>query len=431
MTRPAVRSDQQRVVITGMGVVSPLAQSIDGFRDALFTGRSAITRWKRPMDPRVCSRIGGDMSDFDLDAHIEQCGYDEELRHRMRRLLRQTPLSGRLTSAAALMAFRAAALPDHRVAEERVGHTLAGHNLSADYIVTNIGTFADEPDYIDPLFGLLALDTDVLSVTSELLAVRGPSFTIGGACASGNLAVQTGLDQLRAGRADVVLVTGAAVDLDPVTLHGWGLIEALTFHSFNDEPERASRPFDARREGFVPSVSAGAVVLETLASARRRDAPILAELLGASAASDASRLTKPNREGQARAMQFALADAQVDAASIDYVNAHATSTPLGDAVEADAIRAVLGARAREIPVNSTKSMIGHCLSAAGVVELIATVIQMRESFVHPTINQEEPDPAIDLDVVPNAGRAHTIGLALSNSFGFGGINSCVVIGAAP
>jgi 3-oxoacyl-(acyl-carrier-protein) synthase len=178
----------------------------------------------------------------------------------------------------------------------------------------------------------------------------------------------------------------------------------------------------------VPAEGAGALVLETLASARSRGASIHAELLGASATSDASRLTRPDLDGQLRAMRHALDDARVTPEQVSYVNAHATSTPLGDAVEVAAIKAALGSHARRIPVNSTKSMIGHCLSAAGIVELIATLLQMSHGVVHPTINQEQADPELDLDFVPNQAREATIDIAMSNSFGFGGINSCVVVG---
>ncbi len=426
----------RRVVITGLGVVTTVGETTAEFHAGLVAGRSGITRWKR-MDERICSKIGGDLGDFDLEAHLARAGarYPEELRRRARKLLRATPLSGRVTAAAALQAFADAGLAGDAgpgtIEPERIGHVLGGHNLTTNYLCENVRTLDDEPDFIDPLIGLMSLDTDVLSVASELLTLRGPSFTVGGACASGNLAVLGGLDLVRAGRVRAVVVSGATVDCDPVTLHGWAMLDALSFKSFNDAPERASRPFDARREGFVPSQGAGALVLETLASARARGARIRAEVLGASSASDASRLTKPNEDGQVRAIRAALADARVDPERVDYVNAHATSTPLGDAVEVAAIKTVLGDRARRIPVNSTKSMVGHCLAAAGVVELVATVLQMENDVVHPTINQEEKDPELDLDFVPNEARAHRIEIAISNSFGFGGLNSCVVVGRAP
>jgi 3-oxoacyl-(acyl-carrier-protein) synthase len=412
-----------------MGVVTPIGDTIETFWSSLVSGRSGISRWKRPIDERCGARIGGDLSDFDLAAHLgRQTRYAPHLVKRCLALMRAAPLVPKLVAAAALQAYHDAGLPEFRDAG-RIGHVMAGHNVNAGYIVENVLTFhQNDPDYIEPLFGLLCLDTDVLAASSELLSLTGPSFTVGGACASGNMAILAALDLLRSGRAGAMLVSGAPIELEPVSLHGWTMIEALSYQSFNDAPERASRPFDALREGFVPSECAGALVLEPLDGARARGARIHAELLGAATASDACRLTRPDLDGQVRAIRLALDDARVDAAEVDYVNAHATSTPKGDAVEASAIKRVLGERARRIPVNATKSMIGHCLSAAGVVEAIATVLQVTHGIVHPTINQEQSDPEIDLDVVPNLARHAAVSLALSNSFGFGGLNSTVVLG---
>lgn len=427
-----MRDPERRVVVTGMGVVSVIGQTLPDYFSSLIAGRSGITRW-RQMDERCYSKIGGDLSDFDLQAYLDraEASHPRALVQAARRLLRPTPLSGRLTAAAALQAFVDAGLPGHAIAPERFGHVLAGHNLNQNYVYENNLAFTREPDFIDALFGLVCMDTDILSVTSEMLGLEGPSFSVGGACASGNLALLAGLDLIRAGRADAVLVSGGNVHLDPVVLHAWAMMDAIPYRSFADEPSRASRPFDARREGFVPSEGAGAVILETAAGARARGARVHAEILGAFAASDASRLTKPHLGGQSRAMEGALRDAGVAVDRIDYINAHATSTPLGDAVEVAAIKQVFGTRAYRIPVNSTKSMIGHCMTSAGLVELVATVLQMQNGVVHPTINQEERDPGLDLDFVPNEARPHRIDFAISNAFGFGGLNSCVVVGRAP
>jgi len=418
-----------RAVITGLGVVSPLGQSTAEYFDALVAGRSGIRLW-RDVDERILARVGGDMSDFDLEDHLARHGatYSAPLVQRARRSLRATPLPGKLTAVAALQAFCNAGLPGADVDAHRVGHVLGGHNLQLRYQYENFETFRDEPDFIDPLFGLMALDTDVLSVTSEVLGIKGPTFTVGAACASGNMALLAGLDLIRAGRADVVLVTGAAMDLDSVWLQGWTIMEALAFRSFNDEPTRASRPFDRRREGFVPSEAAGAIVLESASHARARGAWIRGELLGAFATSAASRSTRPDLDTQVLAMRGALLDAGVGPDDIDYINAHATSTPLGDAVEVAAIKAVLAWRAHEIPVNSTKSMLGHCLTSASVLEMIATVLQLEHQTVHPTINLDTPDPDLDLDFVPGRARPHDIRVAMSNAFGFGGLNSSAVVG---
>jgi 3-oxoacyl-(acyl-carrier-protein) synthase len=421
-----------RVVVTGLGVISGLGDSPARFWDGLRAGRSAIGRFKSK-DPRLECKIGGDLSDFSLDEHLERTGaaYPGPLLASARKLLRATPLSGRMTAAVALQAWVDAGLDQAAPDPERFGHVCAGHNLNTPYLVENARTYVDEPEFIDPLFGVMVLDTDVVTVTSELLTLKGPSLLVGGACASGNLAAISALDLIRAGRVDGVVLTGAPIALEEVPLHGWVMIDALAFRSFNDQPERASRPFDARREGFVPSEAAAALVLESLDSATRRGAPILAELLGGAAASDACRLTRPHLDGQRRAMLAALRDGGVAPDDVDYVNAHATSTPLGDAIEVAAIKEVLGKRAARVPVNATKSMTGHSLTSAGTLELVATILQMRHGVLHPTINQEEPDPELDLDFVPNVARAHDIHVALSNSFGFGGINSCVVVGRAP
>lgn len=425
------QSPDRRVVVTGMGIVTPIGEILSEYFHSLASGRSAITQWRR-MDERIYSKIGGDLGDFKLGPHFARVGtsYPPQLVESARKLMRATPRAAQITAAAALQAFLDANLADAPVEPERVGHILAGHNINPEYISENVMTFSEEPDFIDPLFGLLFLDTDALSVISEILTLHGPSFTVGGACGSGNLALLSALDLLRAGRADAVLVSGATVALDSLVLQGWAMIDALSYQSFNDDPTRASRPFDARREGFVPSEGAGAIVLETLGSARARGAHIHAELLGGASASDGARHTRPNQAGQARAMRGALRDARIEPEQVDYVNAHATSTPLGDAVEVAAIKEVLGPHAYRIPVNSTKSMLGHCLTAAGVVELIATILQMQNDLVHPTINQEEKDPELDLDFVPNEARQHRIKYAISNSFGFGGLNSCVVVGRA-
>jgi 3-oxoacyl-(acyl-carrier-protein) synthase len=431
MRRAPGRDADRRVVVTGLGVVSVVGDTTESFLSSLLEGRSGITRWKRPPEHYPYARIGGDLSDFDLAGHLQRQHYSPAKVKECLRLMRAAPRVPRLVAAAALQAYHDAGLPNG-LPPERIGHVLAGHNLNAGYIVENSLTFhQDEPDYIEPLFGLFCLDTDVLSATSELLGLRGPSFTVGGACASGNLAIGAGVDLVRAGRADAVVVTGAPIELEPVALHAWALLDAIAMRSFNDEPERASRPFDALREGFVPGEGAGAVVLETLAGARARGAAIHGEVLGTSAVSDASRLTRPDLAGQTRAMELALADAGVAPDDVDYVNAHATSTPIGDAVEVAALKAALGNRASHIPVNSTKSMIGHCLSAAALIELVATLLQMRRGMVHPTINQEAPDPELDLDFVPNQARDARIDVALSNSFGFGGLNACVVVGRIP
>ncbi|MFN8494517.1 MAG: beta-ketoacyl-[acyl-carrier-protein] synthase family protein [Caldilineaceae bacterium] len=423
------KPNEQRVVITGMGIVTTLGENLEEYRCALQAGRSGVTTWKTT-EERGYSKIGGDMSGFDIQQHLATLGnaYPPHLTKAARKLLRKTPLAGSMTTAAALQAYVDAGLSDQPLPPERIGHTLAGHNLNMPYICKNEQIFQQEPEDIDALFGLLHVDTDILAAIAELLNLRGPCFSVGGACASGNLALLSALDQLRAGRAEVMVVSGAPHALTPVVLQGWAMLQVIAMRSFNERPAEASRPFDRRREGFVPSEGAGAVVLETLASAQRRGVRIYGELLGAASTSNASRLPHPDVEAQVRVMQNALDDAGAPREAVDYINAHATSTEAGDAVEVEAIKQLFGARAYTIPVNATKSLVGHCLTAAGLVELIAVLLQMQHNFLHPTINLTDPDPALDLDFVPNQARPYAMQLALSNAFGFGGLNACVAVG---
>ena len=279
-----------------------------------------------------------------------------------------------------------------------------GNNLNNNYFVQNVRAFDQDPESIDPLLGMVFWDTDVLGKVGELLTIKGPNYMVGNACASGNAALLCAIDLLRAGRVDTVVVSAATQELDPVALQGWALMDALVWQSFADAPTQASRPFDARRQGFVPGEGAGAVILETLAGARARDARIHAELLGGVSTCDATRLPKPVVDGQVRVMRGALRDASVTPEQVNYINAHGTSTVLADAAEVEAIKQVFGDHAYRIPINATKSMLGHCLTAAGLVELVALLVQMEDGYLHPTINLDEPEPGFGLDFVPHLAR---------------------------
>src|SRR5580765_7628431 len=247
------RDDAHRVVVTGMGVVTPIGETPAEFSASLRAGRSGITRWEH-MDERTLSKIGGDMCEFDLGAHFERVGarYPPDLIKRARTVLRATPLTGRLAGAAALQAYIDAGLHDAGLAPERVGHVGGGNNLNNNYFVQNVRLFEQDPESIDPLLGVVFWDTDVLGKIGELLTIKGPNYMVGNACASGNAALLCAIDLLRAGRVDTAVVSAATQELDPVALQGWALMNALVWQSFADAPTQASRPFDARRQGFVP-----------------------------------------------------------------------------------------------------------------------------------------------------------------------------------
>jgi len=244
------------------------------------------------------------------------------------------------------------------------------------------------------------------------------------ACAAGTQAIGEAAEVIRRGRADVMIAGGTEAGLTRMGIAGFCVMKALTAR--NDEPTKASRPFDATRDGFVPAEGAGILILESLEHALRREAPILAQLVGFGISSDAYHVVAPDSDGAVRAMSWALDDAGLEPSDVDYINAHGTSTPLNDATETVAIKKLFGDYAYKVPISSTKSMIGHLLGGSGGVEAIASIKTITEGIIHPTINYEHPDPQCDLDYVPNVARAKEVRVVLCNSFGFGGQNACLV-----
>jgi 3-oxoacyl-[acyl-carrier-protein] synthase II len=256
---------------------------------------------------------------------------------------------------------------------------------------------------------------------------RGPNFSVSSACATSNHSIGVALDFIRAGQADIMFAGGSEAAVTHLGIQGFAVMKAISTR--NDEPEKASRPFDVDRDGFVMGSGAGVVVLEELEHAKKRGAKIYAELIGIGMSDDAYNMVAPHPEGEAAALSISrcIEDAGIKPEDVDYVNAHGTSTPLGDIAEIKAIKKALGDAAKKVMVSSTKSMIGHCLGAAGGLELVATVLGMKNGYVLPTINLDNQDPQIDLDCVPNEPRKVDINVAISNSFGFGGHNSTIAI----
>ncbi|MFT3699922.1 MAG: beta-ketoacyl-[acyl-carrier-protein] synthase family protein [Kofleriaceae bacterium] len=271
---------------------------------------------------------------------------------------------------------------------------------------------------------MTGLDTDHAGCISEVLGLRGPIYTVGAACASGNTALRCAVDEVRYHDIDAAIVVGAVLDFSPVELHAMALMGAISFQSFNDDPQHACRPWDTRREGFVPAHGGGAIVIETLASAQRRGARIYAEILGVEAGSDANHLPQPSEDGQTKVMQKLLRTCGVAPEQVDYISAHATSTPLGDLTEIRSIKRVFGEHAYKLKLNAPKSMLGHTCWAAPTVETVAAVLQLRAQKLHGSINIENLDPEIDLDICRGTEPVpHPMQILMKNSFGFGGINS--------
>jgi 3-oxoacyl-(acyl-carrier-protein) synthase len=305
---------------------------------------------------------------------------------------------------------------------------VAGHNLNSNYIFENVKLYLDEPEYINPLSGVEAIDPNIPAVISEVLGIHGPTFIIGGACASGNLALRDGFRDISSGEYDHSIITGAPFDVSPADIQASVIIQAVVIKpEYQDNPEKASRPFDADRCGFVYSHGAGTLVLEELEAAKDRGARIYGELLGVKAGSNANHLPGSVAENQATIMKKLLEDTHVPPESIDYINCHATGTPVGDIEEIRAVKAALGNHAYRVKLNAPKSMLGHTCWASPIVETIGGLLQMENGTLHPTINIDRLDPEVDLDVCANTPADHRVEYMLKNSFGFGGLNCCSLI----
>ena len=404
-----------RVVITGMGAMTPLGETPEEYWKNLVAGTSGIG----PMtlcDPEgYPCQISGEVSGFDPDTYI---GNKEA-----RRMARFTQLA----VAAALQAVEAA---DYDISKDdpyRVGVLLGNGNGGFPTLEENCRILADRGGMrMSPFFFPMILPNMAAAAVSRYTGAHGYNSTATTACAASNQAIGEAVSVIRRGAADVMLAGGTEAGISLLGLSGFAVMRALSTR--NDEPQKASRPFDAGRDGFIPSEGSVIMVLESLEHAIGRGANILAELAGFGSTSDAGHPVQPEESGvsAAAAMQMALNDAQVSLNQVDYINAHGTSTPLNDALETVAIKRLFGDLAHKIPISSTKSMIGHSLGAAGSLDAAACVKTITEAAIHPTVNYDVPDPECDLDYVPNQSRAADVQVALSNAFGFGGQNACLV-----
>lgn len=415
----------ERVFVTGMAINVPLGDTLEGVRKNLMAGKSAVTGWKFTNPSNIYSKVGADLSDYAVPEKLAALAgqLPTPLYKRLRKLVNSAPFSTRLGLLCAADAYHHAGL-DGQFDPERTGVIVSGHNLHYNYDDENTRQFFEDPDFIDPMLGLVSLDTDQAASVGDALGLMGPLYTLGGACASGNIALRQALTEIRSGEADVMLVVGPVFDYSPKVLHALAMMGAIVHEHFADTPARASRPFDVQREGFVPAHGAAVLVLESEAHAQRRSATCYAELVSVATFSDGSHLPTPSLTGQVRTMRHVLKLAGVAPEQIDYINAHATSTPQGDVSEIQAIKQVFGDHAYRLKINATKSMLGHCCWSAAVVEAVVTILQMNAGELHPSTNIDQLDPEIDLDVCANQPVQWNVDYALNNAFGFGGIN-CV------
>ena len=405
--------------MTGIGVISPIGIGRDAFWKAALEGKNGIERITRFDASECASQIAGEVKDFEPTDYIDK----KEVK-RMDRY-------AQFAVAASKMAVEDAALDLSVEDRDRVGVFIGSGVGGIETRHAQYKKLFDKgPHFISPFFIPMMISNLATGQVTIALDVHGPSCAIVTACATGTNCIGEAFRLLQHGEADVMIAGGTEASISEAPVAGFCSMKALCTNC-NDDPAHASRPFDKNRSGFVMGEGSGVVVIETLEHARKRGAKIYAEIAGYGRNSDAYHVTSPAPHGvyQAKCMQLAITDAGMTPDDIDYVNAHGTSTSMNDRGETEACKVVFGTRAKNVPISSIKSMTGHLLGAAGGVECIATALSVRDDMLPPTINYETPDTeeGLDLDYVPNAARKHSVRAAISNNFGFGGHNACIVL----
>jgi 3-oxoacyl-[acyl-carrier-protein] synthase II len=418
--RSAAERGERRVVLTGMGAITPLGNDVASTWEAMKAGRSGIGGITLFDPVNVDAKIGGEIRGFDAEAVMP------------RKEIRRNDRYVHYAWAATHEALADAGLPNPIDSDELAERTGAIIGSGIGGINTMIRDIIEANEYGVQRVGPFLVTAMIADMAPGYVAIyanaRGPNYTTVSACASSNHAIGDALNIIRRGDADVMIAGGAEAGIGEIPVAAFSAMKALSTHR-NDDPQKASRPFDAQRDGFVMGDGSGIVIVEALEHAQARGARIHAELVGYAASDDASHITlpAPGGRGAVASMRLALADAGLPPDAVGYINAHGTSTQANDSAETAAIKTVFGERAASIPISSTKSMTGHMLGAGGGVEAIACVRAMQDGIVPPTINYEFPDPACDLDYVPNHARAADVAVAISNSFGFGGHNATIVL----
>jgi 3-oxoacyl-[acyl-carrier-protein] synthase II len=411
----AKKHNERRVVITGVGLVTPVGVGTRTAWNALLAGKSGVGPLTK-FDPAAYpTRIAAEVRGFDPLEFVD------------RKESRKMDLFIRYAIAAAELAVRDSEIPAGLLASDRCG-TYIGSGIGGLGAIEEWHTVLRDkgPDRISPFFLVSAIINEASGQISIRYGAKGPNSAAVTACASGTHAVGDAARIIARGEAEIMIAGGTEAPITPLGVAGFCAMKALSER--NDEPERASRPFDAARDGFVIGEGAGVLILEELGHAMRRGAKIYAEIAGYGMSSDAFHIAAPAEDGDGaiRVMRRTLDDAGVPPSVVQYINAHGTSTPLNDKIETRAVKAVFGEHARKLAISSTKSMTGHGLGAAGGIEAGICALVVREQVLPPTINQENPDPECDLDYVPNVSRAAEVVYALSNSFGFGGTNAALL-----
>ena len=404
----------QRVVVTGLGAITPIGNDVSSYWEGLSTARNGVAGITLFDASRHACRFAAEVKDFDPSGWLEP------------KESKRWDRFCQFGVIAAKQAVAHAGLTIDESNQHRVGTAIGSGVGGLLMMETQAHVLKDRgPDRVSPFCVPMMIPNMATGLTAIALGAKGPSSAVAPACAAGSNAIGDAYRLIQLGLADVMVAGGAESAITPLGVAGFASAKALSFR--NDDPSTASRPFDAERNGFVIGEGAGVIVLESLEHAQARGAQILAEVVGYGMTCDAHHITSPTPGGVggAEAMRLALKDARLEPEAVDYVNAHGTSTQANDSNETSAIKSALGDWAYQIPVSSTKSMTGHLLGGSGGIEAVAAVLAIEHNLVPPTINYQNPDPACDLDVVPNQAREHTLNVVLSNSFGFGGHNVCL------
>ena len=409
-----MKNGRTRVVVTGMGTVNPIGKSLDEYWHGLIEGRSGASPIERFPTARLATKFACQVNNFDPQDYI-----DRKAAQRMARF-------SQMAVAASRMAIADSGLDLAKEDNFRVGVAMGTGIGAFDDMTQGAASFLGK-GRLNPLYAPTTIPNMAGASVAMQFHLRGPNTTVTTACAASTQTLGDASRMIQHGDADVMLAGGSEASLCEVGIASFNAIRALSTR--NDAPEKASRPFDRDRDGFVPGEGAGTLILESLEHAMSRGAHIYGEVLGYATTNDAFHQVAPDETGEApaRAVTLAIKDAHLQPTDIDYVNAHGTSTPLNDAGETKALKIALGEHAHKVAISSTKSMIGHLLGAAGAVEAIATLLTINRGIIHPTINYENPDPDCDLDYVPGTAREKRLAIAQSNSFGFGGQNAILIL----
>ena len=413
---------ERRVLVTGLGAITPIGLSVKAFWQSLLSGVSGVSRITRFDTSEFTVKIGAEVNGFDPAQYFSP----KEAR-RMDRYVQFAVVSAlEAVKDAGLQLGQGQALSLHYDLS-RVGVIVGSGIGGIETWETEFEHLKQSPRRVSPFFVPMMIINSAPAEIAIRLGTRGPNFGVVSACATGAHAICEAYRLVKHGDADIVITGGSEAAITPLGIGGFANMKALSTR--NDTPEKASRPFDRERDGFVVGEGAGIIVLESANHAIDRGANVYCEIVGCGMTCDAYHITAPEPEGReaARCMQLALQEGKIPPQEVDYINAHGTSTPLNDKIETSAIKLAFGEHAKKVAISSTKSMIGHLLGAAGSVELIATVLSVQNSIIHPTLNLENPDPECDLDYVPNKARKTPVRIAISNSFGFGGHNATIVL----